>query len=147
MNITNLETSKVKAEKIKSMAHLILTDDDNGAEVLKIIKSNINYTHGNVENIFVNYELPDILIDELIKKLKNFDKIVVSTLVKIRMNKGESTINSTHLKLIMIHFILVSQPISDILLHYKRQTFIYLFIFLSHFLEFLFFEAMSEHGH
>ena len=40
------------------------------------------------------------MIDELLKKLKKFDKIVVSTLVKIRMNKGQSTVNSTHLKLI-----------------------------------------------
>ena len=89
----------IKPEKIKKMAHLILTTDDNGNETLKTVKSNINYTHGNVKNIFVNYELSDILIDDLIKKLKKFDKIIVSTLVKIRMNKGESTVNSTHLKL------------------------------------------------
>ena len=90
----------IKPEKVNRMAHLILTTDNNGNEALKTIKSNINYTHGNVENIFVNYELSDVLIDDLIKKLKKFDKIIVSTLVKIRMNKGESTVNSTHLKLI-----------------------------------------------
>ena len=90
----------IKPEKVNRMAHLILTTDDNGNEALKTIKSNVNYTHGNVENIFVNYELSDVLIDDLIKKLKKFDKIIVSTLVKIRMNKGESTVNSTHLKLI-----------------------------------------------
>ena len=91
----------IKAEKIKSMAHLILTDDDNGAEVLKIIKSNINYTHGNVENIFVNYQLSNLLIDDLIERLSKFDKVIISTLVKISsMNKGRSTLNSSHLKLI-----------------------------------------------
>ena len=90
----------IKPEKVNRMAHLILTTDNNGNEALKTIKSNVNYTHGNVENIFVNYELSNILIDDLIKKLKKFDKIIVSTLVKIRMNKGESTVNSTHLKLI-----------------------------------------------
>jgi len=90
----------IKPEKINKIAHLILTTDDNGNETLKTIKSNISYTHGNVKNIFVNYELSDVLIDDLIKKLKRFDKIVVSTLVKIRMNKGESTVNTTHLKLI-----------------------------------------------
>ena len=90
----------IKPEKINKMAHLILTTDENGNETLKTIKSNINYTHGNVKNIFVNYELSDILIDDLISRLDKFDQIIVSTLVKIRMNKGESTVNSTHLKLI-----------------------------------------------
>ena len=90
----------IKPEKINKMAHLILTTDENGNETLKTIKSNINYTHGNVKNIFVNYELSDILIDDLISGLDKFDQIIVSTLVKIRMNKGESTVNSTHLKLI-----------------------------------------------
>ena len=90
----------IKPQKINKMAHLILTTDENGNETLKTIKSNINYTHGNVKNIFVNYELSDILIDDLISKLDKFDQIIVSTLVKIRMNKGESTVNSTHLKLI-----------------------------------------------
>ena len=90
----------IKPEKINKMAHLILTTDENGNETLKTIKSNINYTHGNVKNIFVNYELSNILIDDLISRLDKFDQIIVSTLVKIRMNKGESTVNSTHLKLI-----------------------------------------------
>ena len=90
----------IKPEKINKMAHLILTTDENGNETLKTIKSNINYTHGNVKNIFVNYELSDILMDDLISRLDKFDQIIVSTLVKIRMNKGESTVNSTHLKLI-----------------------------------------------
>ena len=91
----------IKPEKIKNIVHLILTDDDNGNEILKTIKSNINYTHGNVKNIFVNYELSNVLIDDLIKRLSKFDKIIVSTLVKISsMNKGRSTLNPTHLKLI-----------------------------------------------
>ena len=82
----------LKPEKINKMAHLILTTDDNANETLRKAKSSIKYTHGNVKNIFVNYELSDILIDDLIRKLKKFDQIVISTLVKIRMNKGESTI-------------------------------------------------------
>ena len=91
----------IKPEKITNIAHLILTDDDNGNQILKTIKSNINYTHGNVKNIFVNYELSNVLIDDLIKRLQKFDKIIVSTLVKISsMNKGKSTLNPTHLKLI-----------------------------------------------
>ena len=91
----------IKPEKIKDIAHLILTEDDNGNEALKIIKSNINYTHGNVKNIFVNYQLSDLLIDDLIRQLSKFDQIIISTLVKISStNKGQSTLNSTHLKLI-----------------------------------------------
>ena len=45
----------IKPEKIKSLAPLILTTDDNGYETLKTFRSNINYTHGQVKNIFVNY--------------------------------------------------------------------------------------------
>ena len=87
-------------EKINRLAHLVLTTDDNGYQALKTFRSDINYTHGNVKNIFVNYKLSDVLIDELLSQLKSYDKIIISTLVKIRMNKGESTINSTHLKFI-----------------------------------------------
>ncbi len=91
----------IKAEEIKNIAHLILTDDDNGNQILKTIKSNINYTHGNVKNIFVNYDLSNVLIDDLVKRLKKFDRIIISTLVKISsMNKGKSTLNPTHLELI-----------------------------------------------
>ena len=54
-----------------------------------------------MKNIFVNYDLSNLLIDDLIKKLNIFDKIIISTLVKISsMNKGKSTLNPTHLKLI-----------------------------------------------
>ena len=77
----------IKPEKIKSLAHLILTTDDNGYETLKTFRFNINYTHGQVKNIFVNYELSNLLIDELVNQLKSYDKIIISTLVKIRMNK------------------------------------------------------------
>jgi len=91
----------IKPEEIKNIAHLILTDDDNGNQILQTIKSNINYTHGNTKNIFINYELSDVLINDLIKRLQKFDQIIISTLVKISsMNKGKSTLNPTHLKLI-----------------------------------------------
>ena len=41
------------------------------------------------------------MINELVEKTKMFDKVIISTLVKISsMNKGTSTLNKTHLKFI-----------------------------------------------
>ena len=91
----------IKPENYNNMVHIILSDNDNANQTLKSFKSNINYTHGNVKNIFVNYELSNLVINELVEKTKMFDKVIISTLVKISsMNKGKSTLNKTHLKFI-----------------------------------------------
>ena len=90
----------IRPEKHKNIIHVILSTDDNANQTLKTFRSNVRYTHANVKELYVNYETSDLLIDEIIKKLSGYEHILVSLLVKIRMNKGESTINSSHLKLI-----------------------------------------------
>ena len=92
----------IKPEKINNPIHLIISTDDNANGTLKTFRNNLKYTFDGLKEIFINYETSDLLNDEIINKLKNHDQIIISSLVKIRMNKGESTVNSSHLKLIKL---------------------------------------------
>ncbi len=87
-------------EKINSLTHLVLSTDDGVRDMLDPIIRDINYTHGNVENIIVNEQLSTIRINEILSKVSNSDHVVVSLLVRIRMDKGQSTIDDSHASLL-----------------------------------------------
>ena len=74
--------------------------DDEAKDYLSILSKDIKRTVRNTSEYFINYTLDDILIDNLINKISNSDVVVVSNLVRIRMDKGVSTIDKTHLKFI-----------------------------------------------
>ena len=92
----------IKVEEINSPIHLIISTDDNANGVLKTFRNNLKYTYDGLEELFINYETTDLLNKQILDELKNHDQIIISSLVKIRMNKGESTVNSSHLKLIKL---------------------------------------------
>ena len=88
----------VKPEKINKLCHIILSIDDNAKDYLKNFSRDINRTVDNTTEIFINYELDDYLIKKTIDKAINSDVIIVSSLVRIRMDKGVSTIVPSHLR-------------------------------------------------
>ncbi|MAX12793.1 MAG: hypothetical protein CMG11_01825 [Candidatus Marinimicrobia bacterium] len=90
----------IKPEKIDNLSHIILTMDDEGKDYLNILSKEIERTVRNSREYFVNYTLDDTLIENLINKVSNSDVIVISNLVRIRMDKGISTIDKTHLEFI-----------------------------------------------
>ena len=90
----------IKPEKINKLSHIILSMDDEAKDYLSILSKDIKRTVRNTSEYFINYTLDDILIDNLINKISNSDVVVVSNLVRIRMDKGVSTIDKTHLKFI-----------------------------------------------
>ena len=90
----------IKPEKINKLSHIILSMDDEAKDYLSILSKDIKRTVRNTSEYFINYTLDDILIDNLINKISNSDVVVVSNLVRIRMDKGVSTIDKTHLEFI-----------------------------------------------
>ncbi|MAJ44876.1 MAG: hypothetical protein CMF96_09075 [Candidatus Marinimicrobia bacterium] len=84
-------------EKIEELIHVIISTDDGIKDKLKTFINDINYTHGNVKEVLINQKLKSYQIDNIINDMKsNSSPILVSALVRIRMDKGEATIDLTH---------------------------------------------------
>ena len=104
----------LKPEKIKKLTHLILSLDDGANDVLKPFHNEINRTHHNTNKIFINNKLSKLRIDEVVSEISRSDMVIVSLLVRIRMDKGIATIDDSHADLLKamhdkgINFITVS---------------------------------------
>ncbi len=83
-------------EKIDSIAHIILSLDDGARGYLKLLSQDIKRTHNGVREVFVNDKISQLRQKDIINQMKNMDQIIVSLLVRIRMDKGIATIDSTH---------------------------------------------------
>ena len=81
---------------IDSLAHIILSMDKNARNYLKPFTSDIQYTHGHVKEIFVNNSISALGRKDIINQIQGVNNIIVSLLVRISMDKGVSTIDSTH---------------------------------------------------
>ena len=86
----------LKPSKLKNIPHLILTTDDDANSFLKILDRDLKRTHRNVKRIFINEELSQNRVSSIVEDLKSSSVVVVSMLIRIRMDKGESTIHGTH---------------------------------------------------
>ncbi|SVE06097.1 uncharacterized protein METZ01_LOCUS458951, partial [marine metagenome] len=62
--------------------------------------SDINRTHGHMKEIFVNDPLSDLGREDILNQMEKIDQIVVSLVVRVHMDKGIATIDSTHLLLL-----------------------------------------------
>tara|TARA_Y100001968_G_scaffold274240_1_gene267332 strand:- start:9166 stop:11982 length:2817 start_codon:yes stop_codon:yes gene_type:complete len=90
----------IDINKYNKVTHIMLSMDEGVRSRFKSYSSNIKKTHGNVEEIIVNDELSRLAIKDIIKKVKKTDLIVISMLIRIKMDKGISTIDDTHNELI-----------------------------------------------
>jgi beta-N-acetylhexosaminidase len=90
----------LKPEIIDSLAHIILSLDDGARRYIKSFSSNVNRTHGHVKEIFVNNPLSNLGREDILNQMEKIDQIVVSLVVRVRMDKGIATIDSTHLLLL-----------------------------------------------
>ena len=90
----------INSNKYNKVTHIQLSTDDDTKTKLKLFSKNIKSTHGNVDEIFINNKLSDLGIKDVINKIKNTDLIIVSMLIRISMDKGQSTIDSTHEELL-----------------------------------------------
>ena len=63
---------------------------------MKSFISDIFRIHGHVKEIFVNDPLSELGRGDILAQMKGIDHIIVSLVVRIRMDKGIATIDSTH---------------------------------------------------
>jgi len=108
-NIAQKSITVVKNEKLtlpfipnkyNKVTHILLSTDRDLRTRMKSFAYNVKYTHGNVNEIYVNDSLSDLGIRDVINKTKNSDVIIISMLIRISMNKGLATIDFTHQKLL-----------------------------------------------
>ena len=88
----------IKPEKTKKVSHIVMSIDDNAKDYLGSFSKDIARTSSSINELFINYKLDDYLIDKMINKVSKSDIIIVSSLVRIRMDKGISTIDPSHLR-------------------------------------------------
>ena len=86
----------LQVERIDSLAHIILSLDENAQNYLKRFNRDIHRTHGHVKEIFVNNPLTELGRLDIQNQLEGINQAIISILVRIRMDKGISTIDSTH---------------------------------------------------
>jgi len=104
----------LKPERIKELTHIVLSLDDGANDVLQPFHKEINRVHHNVNKIFINDKVSELRINEIINQLSSSDLVIVSLLVRIRMDKGIATIDESHAELLKsmhdkgINFIAIS---------------------------------------
>ena len=86
--------------KHKKVTHLLLSTDSDLRSRMKPFVRDIDYIHGNVNKVYVNDPLTELGMKDIINKVKNSDYIIISMLIRISMDKGISTIDNTHSKLL-----------------------------------------------
>ena len=96
----NFNYIPISKRKYRSLTHIHLSMDDDVKEMLSPFSNDIRRTHGNTEEIFVQEEINEYRMKEIIEKAKKSDMTLVSMLVRIRMDKGIATIDSTHAELL-----------------------------------------------
>ena len=87
--------------KYKKITHLLLSTDNDLRTRMKSFVRDIDYIHGNVQTIYVNDPLTDLGIKDVLSKIKKSDVVIISMLIRISMDKGMSTIHSTHADLLL----------------------------------------------
>ena len=89
-----------KPNKYKKVTHILLSTDNDLRTRLKSFARDIDYIHGNVQKIYVNDALTNLGMQDIINKVSSSNLIIVSMLIRISMDKGLSTIHSTHNELL-----------------------------------------------
>jgi len=108
-NIANQSITLVKNDdniipldikKHDKVTHIMLSMDEGIRSRFTSYASNIKKTHGNVEEIVIHDKLSRLAIKDVLQKVKKTDLVIISMLIRIKMDKGVSTIDETHNELI-----------------------------------------------
>jgi beta-N-acetylhexosaminidase len=90
----------LQAEKISHLTHLIMSTDEGAPDMLQSYLWDVNNTHSNVDEIYITQPISKMRTSEIVSQAKKSNKTLVTLLVRIRMDKGISTIDSTHAELL-----------------------------------------------
>ncbi|UCH63175.1 MAG: serine hydrolase [Fidelibacterota bacterium] len=88
----------------KTLTHILISMDDDLMQRTITFSRNVEFTFGSkrVKTFFVNDQLSPTRIRELVNEAKTSSRTLVTALVRIHMDKGISTIDSTHKQLLEI---------------------------------------------
>jgi len=89
----------LKPQKIKNITHIIMSTDEGVPDILKSYLWDVNNTHPSVDEIYVTQPISKLRTAEIVAQAKKSNQTIVTLLVRIRMDKGISTIDSTHAEL------------------------------------------------
>ena len=90
----------ITKRKYKKLTHIHISKDEDVKQMLSPFSNDIRRTHRNVEEVFVQEEISDYRMKELVDKASRSNMTIVSMLVRIRMDKGIATIDSSHAELL-----------------------------------------------
>ena len=93
----------LRPERRQSLTHILISTDDDLRDRTLSFWRNVESTYGSrrVKNFFVNDRLSVARIAELVAAARSSRETLVTALVRIHMDKGVSTIDSTHQQLLV----------------------------------------------
>ncbi|MBF89923.1 MAG: hypothetical protein CMG75_09805 [Candidatus Marinimicrobia bacterium] len=96
----DLKTIPISPTNNNRMTHILLATDEGMLSYSKPFRSAVSRLHGNVKSEFYYQELSHNQISDIIAKADSSDHILISLLIRVRMNIGRVTIDPSHRELI-----------------------------------------------
>lgn len=90
----------ISPAKSDKMSHILLATDEGMLTYSRPFRSSVSKLHGNVESQFHYQPLSQNQILDIVAETDSADQILVSLLIRVRMNIGTVTIDSSHRALI-----------------------------------------------
>ena len=96
----DLKTIPLSPKMSDRMTHILLATDEGMLAYSKPFRSAVSRLHGNVESQFYYQKLSQNQISEIIAQADSSHHILISLLIRVRMNIGTVTIDPSHSELI-----------------------------------------------
>ena len=95
-----LNAVPVRAEEADTLTHLILSTDDGLRSMSSTFDRSVSRIHGNVKSQFIHEPVDEYDIQRILKESATSDYIICSLFIRVRMNKGQVSIDPSHRELI-----------------------------------------------
>jgi len=95
-----LNAVPIRAEEVETLTHIILSTDDGLRSMSSTFERSVSRIHGNVKSQFIHKPLEDYDIQRILKDVEASDFIICSLFIRVRMNKGQVSIDPSHRELI-----------------------------------------------
>ena len=92
----NNDLVPLNSKDYNKVTHIMISSDDDVKSRLKSLSRNIKNIHGNVTDIVINDKLSKYGLKDILNRVKTSDLIIISMLIRIKMDKGISTIEDSH---------------------------------------------------
>ena len=89
-----------RAEEADTLTHIILSTDDGLRSMSSTFDRSVSRIHGNIKSQFIHEPVDDYDIQRILKEAATSDYIICSLFIRVRMNKGQVSIDPSHRELI-----------------------------------------------